>query len=856
MKETSKMISCFTAGFGKNSVVFQDVIACLEKQLALVNADKSFEELFDKWVTREEEIHDALENALDHLLSEVYFMIIVFFFFSVGKAGSSRANGKISEREGLNHAAGMFYNALHEEGTMFHPYLSMLKYLISGNTREESIDFSRVFNAIIDNMDIHSLFEQLKRKVDIISGLYQDIFTKAEKYTTGSYYTPESLCELMVDHLSPSGDDLLLDPTCGTGAFLVTTIRICRNRRDMEKSIANQLHGFDINPIAIIGARVNVWLASGNRDLEIQRLFSSIKVLDVTDLESGNKLASKFDIILGNPPWVTLKDFATKAYKNKILGLSKRLGIYPSAHVVPQLEIATIIFSFAIQHLLKKGGKIFFVMTSSFLDGKHCGKFRRLDGIKNPMIWLFEGESIFPRKFACLYAEKGSDGKCFFLNKDRIPGQLWRISWNSKKKRHAFKPVTKENLTPINKLQIQQQRSKKECPEIKKLVFGKEGERVLDTSIPSKYKEEKCYNGATIFPQSLLFVRILEEHVNPAGSKEVARITPALYLRMRKPWNFYPYDVATVEKRYIFNVVKGSELYPFGSHHPLKTFLPLVRAGDGFKFDSKHFSATGRKHDGTRCLATDHWEHLNATYKKHANTSGRIKNLWDRINFDNGLENRAMYSQYKVILPDCGSVMAAAIVSRDTIVEHALHYIGVENEEEAYYLMGVLNAPCIERDMVEFTKAERHIGQLALDYNIPLFNKKNNLHRDIVEISRELESITRKCVLTLAGEKVRQYKKDFFCTASRSFIRKNKVKTHAVKCKKYKRLASLRGETDQDDLIIRVKGARRDKITVKHSRRKIKRELLEIPEFREKFEELDKMVLKLLKAKEGQGRIW
>jgi hypothetical protein len=130
-----------------------------------------------------------------------------------------------------------------------------------------------------------------------------------ERKTTGSYYTPSSLVESLLDSaLDPvieeaaaSGvpDDLLritvCDPACGSGHFLIAAARRIAKRyaamyhgdeeptpehvqHGLRKVVAHCIHGVDINPLAAELAKVSLWLESLEPGQPLEFLDAHIKV--------------------------------------------------------------------------------------------------------------------------------------------------------------------------------------------------------------------------------------------------------------------------------------------------------------------------------------------------------------------------------------------------------------------------------------------------------------------------------------------------------------------------------------------------------------------------------------------------
>ena len=164
--------------------------------------------------------------------------------------------------------------------------------------------------------------------IDLISSIYQQFARSSaaeEAESQGLHYTPIELVHLTLDPvfegLSPSAR--VIDPACGSGAFLVEAFRrlVWRTtggkpatRRLVRRILYRQLYGVDINRSALGIAAFSLYLAaleldeqpvSDIGDLKFDHLIG--ETLFETDSLSnqlpGPITANSFDAIVGNPPW-------------------------------------------------------------------------------------------------------------------------------------------------------------------------------------------------------------------------------------------------------------------------------------------------------------------------------------------------------------------------------------------------------------------------------------------------------------------------------------------------------------------------------------------------------------------------
>ena len=105
---------------------------------------------------------------------------------------------------------------------------------------------------------------------DIFKHIYQEIVKRGERHRTGEYYTPEWLAEMTlneaINELEGSDEKKIisiLDPACGSGAFLTNAITLLKKRGCSLENILNNVCGMDLNPLAVAISRANYVLALG-----------------------------------------------------------------------------------------------------------------------------------------------------------------------------------------------------------------------------------------------------------------------------------------------------------------------------------------------------------------------------------------------------------------------------------------------------------------------------------------------------------------------------------------------------------------------------------------------------------------
>ena len=123
---------------------------------------------------------------------------------------------------------------------------------------------------------------------DLLKKLYHYLLPREVRHNLGEYYTPDWLAQRLLEQVDQEFFDnhesavrrqrpripklRWLDPACGSGTFLVLLIKRYRElgerlmvpEAELLQTVLHNVVGFDINPLAVITARVNYLLALGD----------------------------------------------------------------------------------------------------------------------------------------------------------------------------------------------------------------------------------------------------------------------------------------------------------------------------------------------------------------------------------------------------------------------------------------------------------------------------------------------------------------------------------------------------------------------------------------------------------------
>ncbi|MBL4941870.1 MAG: N-6 DNA methylase [Colwellia sp.] len=200
---------------------------------------------------------------------------------------------------------------------------------------------------------------------DMYEGLLE-INAGEKKSGAGQYFTPRTLINVMVELMKPNLDDVIVDPTAGTGGFLISAHHYLKEHNDImslgEKAYDKYQHktfyGMELVPDTRRLAMMNLML----HDLAVDDENAGILFGDT--LSSEGRALPDASLILANPP------FGTKMGG----GIATRDDL---VHYTSNKQLA---FLHLMYHkMLKPGGRAAVVLPDNVLFESGMGKTIRRD---------------------------------------------------------------------------------------------------------------------------------------------------------------------------------------------------------------------------------------------------------------------------------------------------------------------------------------------------------------------------------------------------------------------------------------------------------------------------------------------
>ena len=162
----------------------------------------------------------------------------------------------------------------------------------------------------------------------------------------------------------------ICDPTAGKGSFVFALLDIARRRGvPITPERLSRLTLIEMNAVHLAWFKKNVKQEFGV-DFPASQLFCQDVIIE--------SHAGKYDILIGNPPWVNFGDLPSD-YKTRLKPFFLAEGLAPDRQQLllgsSRIDIAALVLKIVLGKLLKKDGVGYFYLPLSlfFGDGAHEG---------------------------------------------------------------------------------------------------------------------------------------------------------------------------------------------------------------------------------------------------------------------------------------------------------------------------------------------------------------------------------------------------------------------------------------------------------------------------------------------------
>lgn len=263
----------------------------------------------------------------------------------------------------------------------------------------DAIDLEpRVLAYLASQLQMYSLLES---DVDVKGRAYEEIVGSNLRGDRGEFFTPRNICQMAVAMLDPGEQQLMLDPACGTGGFLITAMNhVIEKIRDAElkkwkgnaerahepirariqKFAARYIIGLDFNPELVKASKMNMVMNNDGAGGLFQANSLESSAVWSEDLRQ-REVFGKVDLLFTNPPFGSKIPIADPAILEQYdLGhawsYDKETDRWNMTKAVHKSQPPEILFIERCVRFLRPGGRCAIVLPDGILGSPGLGYVR------------------------------------------------------------------------------------------------------------------------------------------------------------------------------------------------------------------------------------------------------------------------------------------------------------------------------------------------------------------------------------------------------------------------------------------------------------------------------------------------
>lgn len=694
--------------------------------------------------------------------------------------------------------------------------------------------------------------DKLDNTRDVLRDFYQNLVPETLRKSLGEFYTPDWLVEFSTDKAGVTDwlHTRALDPTCGSGSFLVEIIKRKREAAraaglapdDTVKMLTNSVWGFDLNPLAVQSARTNFLIAiadllkaapgqrveipvlladaiysparapgAGEALVEYQigsqvanlkvrlpaelaadrpaldRVFSIMgesvenvqkyeqcefdfikqKSLSSKQAEKWraplkhtydqvlalhkqnwngiwfrivrnffwSATAGKFDLIIGNPPWVRWSKLP-EMYRERAKPTCEQYDIFSETphHGGNELDISGMITYTTADKWLEDNGTLVFVLTQTHFQTPSSQGFRRFrinDAYRLRPLSVDDLKALRPfpdaaNKTAVAVFRKGTTPPTYPVD--------YRI-WGAASGQTKAIPAELEKADVLKRVGIEKYEATPVGVEGSPWAILRPGRFQAVSAITGRSTWVQGRKGITADLNGLYFLPIHSENAR-TGLVQVSSRPEAGKTDIGQAKSFW------IEPSLLYPLIKGAsdfeECY-LNPEHGLYALVPNT----GIKKENYESAETKINADCPNLKR--YFKSYEKSLRGRSTWSKRMKNAPYYAVYNVG---EYTFAPYKVIWAEQSSQFCAAVAAqaqvpllgmRPYVPDHKIFFVDFQEELPAYYLCGLLNSSLV-KEFVESHNISIQVGDIFKHMSLPPFNRQEETHRQLASLVRRAHS--------------------------------------------------------------------------------------------------------------------
>jgi SAM-dependent methyltransferase len=461
-------------------------------------------------------------------------------------------------------------------------------------------------------------------------------------------------------------------------------------------------------------------------------------------------LKGNFDVVLGNPPWLSYRYVEKGEYqkflKHQIVEEYRLLS--GKAELITHMELATLFFLRTADLYLKEGGAIGFILPRSVFSSDQHYNFRRSYFSLNlgfEEVWDLEDvEPLFNVPACVFFGKRGIETK-HPLKCQAFSGKLERKNSSLSEAEQALTIAPEELFVT----------------QVGKRSFLSASRMKTTVGVRSFYRPY-FKQGATIVPRSLWFVEVKSHPTfgfDPSlpyisTTERAQQEAKAAYKALRLEGN--------IEKDFLYATLLSTDVVPFGHLEFRLVVLPLLPSGKHFKV----LNASEARNSGFLNMAN--WlEKAQSEWQERRGEKAERMNVQEWLDYRRKLSSQKR-AEYKVLYPTSATYLCSCVVEdkpisfevegqsieiQGFVAESKEYYFDTDDKEEAYYLATVLNSPIVDELLKPMQSrglwGPRDIHKKVLEIPIPQYNSSDENHQALSQLGERCTQKVEQLLLEL-----------------------------------------------------------------------------------------------------------
>lgn len=495
----------------------------------------------------------------------------------------------------------------------------------------------------------------------------------------------------------------------------------------------------------------------------VEKLFDTLYVLHRSGRDSfwpiilrnsfaPTMIGSKFDYVVGNPPWIAWKSMS-QSYREGTLSIWQSYGIFEKNAYDKKTthdDFGMAVTYVAVDQYLKNDGDMVFLLPASFLKSTKGGEgFRKFEIIRNNQNIPFRVDSVHDFSNVKLFTVPSIAMKIHKGIAMKYPMHDYVVYYQKGKKTqinpHSRWSEVKSILTSsiLTAQPVDQHDKQSAWLTLEDMTFANS---VLDKTKPRFYRGRKG-----IEPAGAKGVYILKK---PIKSKSgYLKIENDITRQRREDIKEMGSHPGEIEETYIFPMLGGRNIAKW-----------KIKSSEFMIVPHSAIHKYGIPEETLAKEAPDTYMWLNYYHDELLKTriqNGKFFNQTTNPFYRLDNVGEYTYAPYKVLWKEQTGSMSAVVASSylksvpnaDTdifsddkciVTDSKVLSLSLNNEDEAYYVCGVINAPIITK-VIDGYAISTNRGVDVLKYiAIPKYDADLALHKQISELSKDIHKLAYK----------------------------------------------------------------------------------------------------------------